>query len=181
MTDSTDIAGPPALQNNRDVILEATRAELAQHGYETMSIRSIARRARVDPRLVRYYFPSKKTLVTAALHKCDLKGDSSMETLTEVVGRVWRDDPDSWDSFVACGLCNEPEVRDIFVGTMQSAMDTYVADDAVRLRWLLAFGQIVGGWLVTGGATADAVERQAHELLLADARRHVAELAEFGV
>ena len=44
-------------------ILAAAAAEFGERGYEAASIRSIARRAHVDPRLVHHYFDDKSALV----------------------------------------------------------------------------------------------------------------------
>jgi AcrR family transcriptional regulator len=57
----------------REAILAAARLELSQRGYDGATIRGVARRAGVDPRLVRHYFHDKPSLVDAALHAdCDL-------------------------------------------------------------------------------------------------------------
>lgn len=42
-------------------ILAAAHAEFAERGYDTASVRGIARSAGVDPALVRYYFPGGKS------------------------------------------------------------------------------------------------------------------------
>jgi AcrR family transcriptional regulator len=47
--------------------LAAARAEFGASGYLGASVRSIARRAGVDPALVRHYFSGKSDLFTAAL------------------------------------------------------------------------------------------------------------------
>jgi AcrR family transcriptional regulator len=66
----------------REAILSAARLELAQRGYDGATIRGVARRAGVDPRLVRHYFHDKASLVDAALHsECDL--DRLIASVTE--------------------------------------------------------------------------------------------------
>jgi len=66
----------------REAILSAARLELSQRGYDGATIRGVARRAGVDPRLVRHYFHDKASLVGAALHsECDL--DRLTESVTE--------------------------------------------------------------------------------------------------
>lgn len=70
----------PERGGTREAILSAARLELSQRGYDGATIRGVARRAGVDPRLVRHYFHDKASLVDAALHsECDL------ERLTESV------------------------------------------------------------------------------------------------
>ncbi|WP_235508421.1 TetR family transcriptional regulator [Agromyces sp. Soil535] len=58
--------GRPRGANRDDTkarILEAAAAEFGERGYEAASIRSIARRAQVDPSLVHHYFDDKSALV----------------------------------------------------------------------------------------------------------------------
>jgi AcrR family transcriptional regulator len=58
--------GRPRGANRDDTkarILEAAAAEFGERGYEGASIRSIARRAEVDPALVHHYFEDKAALV----------------------------------------------------------------------------------------------------------------------
>jgi AcrR family transcriptional regulator len=57
----------PAGQETRDVVLAAAREEFAANGYDAASLRSIARRAGVDPGTVRHWFSDKARLFAAAL------------------------------------------------------------------------------------------------------------------
>lgn len=62
--------GRPRGANGQDTkarILEAAAAEFGERGYEGASIRSIARRAEVDPALVHHYFDDKAALVAAVV------------------------------------------------------------------------------------------------------------------
>jgi AcrR family transcriptional regulator len=52
----------PGSADTRSEIVEAARATFAEDGYAKASIRSIARRAKVDPALVHHYFADKATL-----------------------------------------------------------------------------------------------------------------------
>jgi AcrR family transcriptional regulator len=52
----------PAGADTRGSIVEAARAEFASVGYAAASLRSIARRAGVDPALVHHYFDGKPAL-----------------------------------------------------------------------------------------------------------------------
>lgn len=51
----------------RGRIVAAATQEFAERGYEAASIRSIARRAEVDPALIRHYFDDKQALVAAVV------------------------------------------------------------------------------------------------------------------
>ncbi len=55
-------------EDTREQILAAARAEFAARGYAKASVRGIARRAGVDPGLVRYWYPDGKSeLLSASL------------------------------------------------------------------------------------------------------------------
>ena len=57
----------PVGEDTRSVILEAARAEFAEKGFAAASVRAVARRAGVDPALVRHYFADKGELYAAGL------------------------------------------------------------------------------------------------------------------
>ena len=52
-------------------ILDAARAEFGEHGFEAATIRSIARRANVDPSLVMQHYGSKAALFAIAIQLGD--------------------------------------------------------------------------------------------------------------
>lgn len=51
----------------RALILSAAADEFAAHGYEAASLRAVARRAGVDPALIRHYFDDKADLFAATI------------------------------------------------------------------------------------------------------------------
>jgi AcrR family transcriptional regulator len=53
--------------DTRGMIVDAARAEFHEHGYNASTIRSIARRAQVDPALIYHYFKDKATVYAATL------------------------------------------------------------------------------------------------------------------
>src|SRR3954467_2356616 len=53
--------------DSRASILAAASTEFAQHGYESVSLRSVARAAGVDAALVHHYFEDKADLFTQSL------------------------------------------------------------------------------------------------------------------
>jgi AcrR family transcriptional regulator len=57
----------PAGSNTRGAIVAAARAEFAERGYEAASMRAVARRAGVDPALVRHYFPDRVELFAVSV------------------------------------------------------------------------------------------------------------------
>src|ERR1700710_2377650 len=66
-------------------ILEAARAEFAEHGFDAATIRAIAARAEVDPSLVMQHHGSKKALFRSAV-QLDITGPAQVQThLQDVV------------------------------------------------------------------------------------------------
>jgi AcrR family transcriptional regulator len=53
--------------DTKGMIIDAARAEFLEHGYNATTIRSVARRAQVDPALVYHYFTNKPTLYASTL------------------------------------------------------------------------------------------------------------------
>lgn len=69
----------PAGQDARAEILAAARDEFVERGYEASSLRSVARRAGVDPGTVRHWFPDKARLLTATLGVAGIEPDKVVE------------------------------------------------------------------------------------------------------
>jgi AcrR family transcriptional regulator len=53
--------------DTKGMIIDAARAEFLEHGYNAATIRSVARRAQVDPALIYHYFTDKPTLYASTL------------------------------------------------------------------------------------------------------------------
>jgi AcrR family transcriptional regulator len=53
--------------DTKGAVVEAARAEFLEHGYNATTIRSVARRAKVDPALIYHYFTDKASLYSATL------------------------------------------------------------------------------------------------------------------
>jgi AcrR family transcriptional regulator len=62
----------PAGQDTRELVLAGAREEFRERGYEAASVRSVARRAGVDPGTVRHWFGDKTHLFTASLGLVDV-------------------------------------------------------------------------------------------------------------
>lgn len=58
----------PGSDNSREDIIRAARAEFNDQGFQGATLRSIARRAEVDPAMVRHFFGDKDGLFRAALN-----------------------------------------------------------------------------------------------------------------
>jgi len=63
---------PQRDSGTRGAIVDAARAEFLEHGYNHTTIRSVARRAEVDPALIYHYFTDKPTLYASTI---DLPAD----------------------------------------------------------------------------------------------------------
>ncbi|MCP2263672.1 TetR family transcriptional regulator [Promicromonospora thailandica] len=73
----------PAGQDARAEILAAARDEFVERGYEAASLRSVARRAGVDPGTVRHWFPDKPRLLTATLGVAGIEPAAVVERVTD--------------------------------------------------------------------------------------------------
>lgn len=156
--------GRPRGANRDDTkarILEAAAAEFGERGYEGASIRSIARRAGVDPSLVHHYFDDKSALV-AEVVAVPLRPDRIVQgaldgPIEELGARLLRGVLAAW---------NNPAVKPAATAAMRSAIGqgpvarmlreflrreimhrvaTRIGDDAdAELRAELAASQVVG-------------------------------------
>ncbi len=103
--------------DTRARILEAATAEFGERGYEAASMRSIARRAGVDPALVHHYFDDKAALVAEAVAvplRPDRIVSGALEgPLDELGARLLRAVLAAWDS---------PAARPAATAAMRSAI-----------------------------------------------------------
>jgi AcrR family transcriptional regulator len=64
----------PAVSGSQAAIVSAARKLFADHGYQGVSLRAIARAADVDPSLVAYFYGSKEDVFLAAINAvCDTR------------------------------------------------------------------------------------------------------------
>ena len=162
--------------SNRSSILAAAREELAAHGYDGMTMRRVAGRAGVDPRLVRYYFPSKQELVRACIDtrldaetvRAELAGDEDSigHRLVRRVLRTWDEQPVSCRALLAAALSEEE--ADAVVALVVSAVEPAVegfAPDRHPLRSALICAQLVGLWMTVGVAGTVDLRRSTEQIV----------------
>lgn len=103
--------------DTRARILEAAAAEFGERGYEAASLRSIARRADVDPALVHHYFDDKAALVAEVvavpLHPEQILQVALDGPIDEVGERLMRGVLAAWGA---------PAVRTAATAAMRSAI-----------------------------------------------------------
>lgn len=150
----------PAGSDTRGEILAAARAELAQRGYDGATVRAVARRAGVDPALVRHYFEDKPELFAAAMVPVDVDPaqvvpalveggvDGLGERLARAALGVWEDrHGESFRALFAALGSSEPHLQAMaaFLGRQVFARVTAVlpAQDADR-RMALVAAQVAG-------------------------------------
>jgi AcrR family transcriptional regulator len=148
--------GPPS---TRELLLQVTQQEISEHGFNGVSLRSIARRADVDPSLVRHYFGSKQNLLAHAVRNEIDPRELAEEVLRgtpRAVGRrvvkallgYW-DDPGTAPMLLAqlsATLNSETAARgavDDFLLTFLGAVADAVSPDHPELRASLAASQVV--------------------------------------
>ena len=107
--------GPRPEGGTRAAIVEAAREEFSANGFDATAVRAVARRAEVDPALVRHYFGSKEALFAAAL---ELPVDP-----TTVVARVLEGGADGMGERLVrafCELWDPPAHRERLVAVLRT-------------------------------------------------------------
>lgn len=158
--DGGQLTGPTAQAAARRIILDVARSELSEHGFEGVSIRSIARRAGVDPRLVRYYYGTKQQLLLQAVAVERDPRELAEEILSgsrRTLGRRtasallehW-DNPRTavpYRARLSASLTNDEAVgllRDDFVAIFFGTLARAVSPDRPELRAAIAAAQVIG-------------------------------------
>ncbi|MDQ1294332.1 MAG: hypothetical protein QG608_2215 [Actinomycetota bacterium] len=117
----------PAGSDTRGAILAAARTEFAERGFEGTSLRGLARRAGVDPRLVHHYFDGKEEIFLAAMEipvrLKDLAENLTVGPREELGERLVGFFFGVWDS---------PEGRVRITGLMRSAVSHEAAANMLR-------------------------------------------------
>lgn len=145
---ATGRRGPRPGQDTRELILEAARAEFSAQGFDATSVRAVARRAGVDPGLVRHYFADKPGLLAASL---ELPIDP-----TKVLARVAEPGPDGVGVRVVLAFCevwDEPAHTERLIAVIRSALAGARADDLAKS---LLLGPMFGTLAQRCGATDPA-------------------------
>ncbi len=107
--------GPRPQGGARAAIVEAAREEFSANGFDGTAVRAVARRAEVDPALVRHYFASKEALFAASL---ELPVDP-----TAILARVLEGDPAGAGERLLrafCELWDPPAHRERLVAVMRT-------------------------------------------------------------
>lgn len=150
----------PAGADTRGAILAAARAEFAERGFEAASMRSVARRAGVDPALVRHYFPDRTELfavsvlpptanpaeVAARIVAGGLPGLGE-RLVTEVLTLWSGDDGEAFRAAAGlmAGNLERPRALVAYLGrTIFEHIGRLVAPDEVALRVGLLVSQVAG-------------------------------------
>lgn len=148
-------------EDTREAILEAARAEFLERGYAAGSIRAVARRAGVDPALVRYWFDDKPSLFAASLMDARINPgrlaervaagpvESMAVRLLETVLGVW-DFPGSQEKMqlllqsVAAGYDLPTSLREYLMAEVFARVRPMVPGPDADLRVNLAMSHVVG-------------------------------------
>jgi AcrR family transcriptional regulator len=145
----------------RETIVGAARTEFAERGYDATSVRGVARRAEVDPALVRYYFPGGKPEIFARV--LTQRSVDPVVVVAGVVGpgladmghRLIRTVVETWDgeggpegfrlAFAAMGAGRQGElVRDFLSREIFSSIARTMSGPDVGLRVNLVAAHVVG-------------------------------------
>jgi AcrR family transcriptional regulator len=150
----------PGPNRSRDEILRAARAAFAARGYDAVSVRAIARDAKVDPALVHRFFGSKESVFVAAMqlpmtpsrlvpailaHGPDGLGERVVETLLTLYDTPGADAP--FRAFLSSAVTNEHAatmLREFLTTEILGRVAAAAAPDHADLRAALAASQILG-------------------------------------
>lgn len=150
----------PGPNRTREAILRAARSRFGAHGYDTTSIRAVAREAGVDPALVHRFFGSKESLFVAAMELpvapselvralladgSERLGERIVQTLLAIY-----DPPGAVAPFVAllrAATSNEQAatmLREFVTTEVLGRIAAAAAPDQPELRAALAGSQVIG-------------------------------------
>lgn len=140
----------PGGTDTRAAIVDVARAEFAEQGYDSTSLRGIARRAGVDPALLHHYFTGKPGLFAEVMH---LPADPSV--LVDAIVATPREEVGEVLVRTFLGVWDSPEGRLRFQALMRSAVSH---EDAARmLRQFLVreiFGRVTAAFTPPGATGA---------------------------
>jgi AcrR family transcriptional regulator len=129
----------PGTSGTREAILEAAQRQFAEFGYDRTSLRSVAKAAGVDQKLVAYFFGTKQELFIAAV---EIPYDA-----VETIPRIFRGELSKAGEELArlmVSLLEEPETRAPIVAAVRAAAAEPEAArllQDIRQRVLREFGQ----------------------------------------
>ncbi len=128
-------------------ILEAAQVEFGAHGEDRATIRSIARRAGVDPSLVLQHYGSKQALFSLAVRPAtDLTGEGIPAHLAEVLSLRLREIPPETRALMRSMLTSPAAatvMRDYLQERATNLAATMTGDDA-ELRAAVTVSSILG-------------------------------------
>jgi len=134
-----------------EAILDAARAQFAEHGYRGATIRAIAARAQVDPALVHHFYGTKEALFAAAMRIPVVP--SQVLTAALQSGRAERGLGEHV-VHAALTLWEGEGLVETFLGLLRSAV---TSEDAARMLREFVAESILGTLTrVTGVAGSDA-------------------------
>ena len=117
----------------REAILQAARAQFAEHGYDSATIRAIAAAAAVDPALVHHFYGSKESLFAAAMELPVIPSDVISAVMA---GHVHTDGLGAHIVRSILAVWESAEVRGAFQAMLRSALTSDKA--AATLREFIA-------------------------------------------
>jgi AcrR family transcriptional regulator len=127
--------GRPAGESwTREAIVEAARAQFADHGYRGATIRGIAAAAAVDPALVHHYYGTKEALFAAAMRLPVVPSEVLAAALSGGRSATGPAEPGIGAQLVRTALTmwESAELKDTFLGLLRSAVTNEQASLMLR-------------------------------------------------
>lgn len=135
-----------------EAILEAARAQFAEHGYTRATIRGIAAQAQVDPALVHHFYGTKEALFAAAMRLPVLP---SQVLSTALEGRLGEPGIGEFVVRTALTLWETDGLKETFLGLLRSAV---TSDEAARMLREFVAESILGTITRVVGVKGSAAE-----------------------
>lgn len=118
---------PPGESGTREAIIEEARRQFGDLGYRRTTLRSIARGAGVDPRLLLHYSGSKRELFLESV-ELPIEPERVVETVfAQGMERVGRNAAE-----VLLGVLDEPRSRQALTGLLRAAVSEPEAAELIR-------------------------------------------------
>jgi AcrR family transcriptional regulator len=135
-----------------EAILDAARAQFAEHGYRGATIRAIAAEAHVDPALVHHFYGTKEALFAAAMRLPVIPS----EALTAAFGSAPPEGALGEHLVrIALTLWESEGLRETFLGLLKSAV---TSDEAARMLREFLAESIIGTLVRMAGVTGTPAE-----------------------
>jgi AcrR family transcriptional regulator len=144
-----------------EAIIEAARAQFAEHGYKGATIRAIAAQAHVDPALVHHFYGTKEALFAAAMQLPVVPSQALSAAFAD-----WPGEPGLGEHVVRTALTiwETDGLKETFLGLLRSAV---TSDEAARMLREFVAESILGTLVRVAGVRGTGAELEYRAAMVA--------------